>query len=60
MHSLLQVTGYSSLLTINDRGFRLESALGLIFSSPLFFFSIDDFARKNGTVDILLCGHGAG
>ncbi|NWR53182.1 SCN5A protein, partial [Regulus satrapa] len=32
-----------------------------IISSPPFFFSlIDDFARKNGTVDILLCGPGAG
>lgn len=55
---LLQVTGYSSLLILNDRGFRLESALGLIFF-PLYFL-IDDFARKNGTVDILLCGPGAG
>ncbi|NWY67180.1 SCN5A protein, partial [Erithacus rubecula] len=26
----------------------------------IFFFLIDDFARKNGTVDILLCGPGAG
>uniref|UniRef100_A0A8C3XFI3 Sodium channel protein n=1 Tax=Cyanoderma ruficeps TaxID=181631 RepID=A0A8C3XFI3_9PASS len=34
-------------------------ALGLIFS-PLFLFLIDDFARKNGTADILLCGPGAG
>lgn len=58
MHSLLQVTGYSSLLILNDRGFRLESALGLIFFPP--FFLIDDFAKKNGTVDILLCGPGAG
>lgn len=57
MHSLLQVTGYSSLLILNDRGFRLESALGLRFFS---LFLIDDFARKNGTVDILLCGPGAG
>ncbi|NXW73788.1 SCN5A protein, partial [Hirundo rustica] len=34
-------------------------ALGLIF---FFFFPflIDDFARKKGTVDILLCGPGAG
>uniref|UniRef100_A0A8C3R4R1 Sodium channel protein n=1 Tax=Cyanoderma ruficeps TaxID=181631 RepID=A0A8C3R4R1_9PASS len=43
----------------NTTEFRQESALGLIFS-PLFLFLIDDFARKNGTADILLCGPGAG
>lgn len=58
MLSLLQVTGYSSLLILNDRVFRLQSALGLIFF--FLFFLIDDFALKNGTEDILLCGHGAG
>ncbi|NXY31722.1 SCN5A protein, partial [Pomatorhinus ruficollis] len=38
-----------------------EKCSGFNFSPPfLFLFLIDDFARKNGTADILLCGPGAG
>lgn len=55
-HIHFQVTDYSSVLILKDRGFRLESSLVLIF----FPFFIENFAKKEGTSDILLCGAGAG